>query len=42
MELNTADINEIISTYEHIHHIEIVREEFEKTAKKPLKRYLYK
>lgn len=42
MELNTTDINEIIPAYEHIHHIEIVREEFEKTAKKSLKRYLYK
>ncbi len=42
MMLNTSDINEIIPFYEHIHHIEIVHQEFEKTAKKSLKRYLYK
>lgn len=42
MQLNTIDINELIPSYEHIHHIEIHEEEFEKTAKKTLKRYLYR
>ena len=42
MKLNTTDINELVPAYEQIHHIEIHEVEFEKTAKKTLKRYLYK
>ena len=42
MKLNATDINELIPSYEHIHHIEIHEDEFEKTAKKTLKRYLYR
>jgi long-chain acyl-CoA synthetase len=42
MKLNTTDINELIPAYEQIHHIEINKIEFEKTAKRTIKRYLYK
>ncbi len=42
MKLNTVDVNELVPSYEHIHHIEIHEEEFEKTAKRTIKRYLYK
>lgn len=42
MKLNAVDINEIIPVCEHIHHIEISENEFEKTAKRTIKRYLYK
>ena len=42
MNLNTVDINELMPTYERIHHIEISENEFEKTAKRTIKRYLYK
>lgn len=41
MKLNVIDINEITPDYEHIHHIEISKHEFEKTAKRTIKRYLY-
>ena len=42
MNLNTVDINELMPVYERIHHIEISENEFEKTAKRTIKRYLYK
>lgn len=42
MKLNAVDINEIIPAYESIDHIEISENEFEKTAKRTIKRYLYK
>ena len=42
MKLNAVDINELIPAYERIHHIEISENEFEKTAKRTIKRYLYK
>lgn len=42
MKLNTTDVNELIPSYEQIHHIEISKIEFEKTAKRTIKRYLYK
>lgn len=42
MNLNLVDLNELIPAYEHIHAIHILEEEFQKTAKKSIKRYLYK
>ncbi len=42
MELNRVDINEIVPAYERIASFEIVKQEFEKTPKKSIKRYLYK
>lgn len=42
MNLNTVEINELMPSYERIHHIEISENEFEKTAKRTIKRYLYK
>lgn len=42
MELNRVDINEIVPAYERISSFEIVNQEFEKTPKKSIKRYLYK
>ena len=42
MEQNRNGLNEIIPAYEKISEIEIHEEEFEKTPKKSIKRYLYK
>ncbi len=42
MELNRVDINEMIPAYERITSFEIVKQEFEKTPKKSIKRFLYK
>ena len=42
MEQNRQQLNEIIPAYSRIHAIEIREEEFEKTPKKSIKRYLYK
>ena len=42
MEQNRNGLNEIIPAYEKISEIEIREEEFEKTPKKSIKRYLYK
>ena len=42
MEQNRKEINEILPTYEKISEIEIYQQEFEKTPKKSIKRYLYK
>ena len=41
MEQNRNGLNEMIPAYEKITEIEIVEEEFEKTPKKSIKRYLY-
>jgi long-chain acyl-CoA synthetase len=41
MEQNRNGLNEIIPAYEKITEIEIHEEEFEKTPKKSIKRYLY-
>ena len=41
MEQNRNGLNEIIPAYEKISEIEIHEEEFEKTPKKSIKRYLY-
>ena len=42
MEQNRQQLNEMIPPYSRIHAIEIREEEFEKTPKKSIKRYLYK
>lgn len=42
MEQNRKEINEILPAYEKITEIEIYQQEFEKTPKKSIKRYLYK
>ena len=42
MEQNRNGLNEILPAYEKISEIEIHEEEFEKTPKKRIKRYLYK
>ncbi len=42
MKLNNIDINDLVPSYERIHHIEVQEHEFEKTAKRTIKRYLYK
>ena len=42
MEQNRNGLNEILPAYEKISEIEIHEEEFEKTPKKSIKRYLYK
>ena len=42
MEQNRNGLNEILPAYEKISEIEIHMEEFEKTPKKSIKRYLYK
>ena len=42
MEENRKSLNEILPQYAKISEIEIQKEEFEKTPKKSIKRYLYK
>ena len=42
MEQNRNGLNELIPAYEKISEIEIHMDEFEKTPKKSIKRYLYK
>ena len=42
MEQNRNGLNEMIPAYEKISEIEILEEEFEKTPKRSIKRYLYK
>jgi long-chain acyl-CoA synthetase len=42
MEQNRHGLNNIIPAYEKISEIEIRKEEFEKTPKRSIKRYLYK
>ena len=42
MEQNRNGLNEMLPAYEKISEIEIHEEEFEKTPKKSIKRYLYK
>lgn len=41
MQLNQNDLNEVLPAYEHIHAFHIQKEEFEKTPKRSIKRYLY-
>ena len=42
MEQNRNGLNEMIPAYEKIAEIEIRKEEFEKTPKRSIKRFLYK
>lgn len=42
MERNLADLNKLVAPYEQVSAIETVAEEFEKTPKKSIKRFLYK
>jgi long-chain acyl-CoA synthetase len=42
MEQNRIQLNELLPAYEKITEIEIRTEEFEKTPKRSIKRYLYK
>ncbi len=42
MEQNRADINHMLPAYEQISQVEIYHEEFEKTPKKSIKRFMYK
>lgn len=41
MEQNRAELNAILPAYEHLSNIQIYPNEFEKTPKKSIKRYLY-
>lgn len=41
MEHNRADLNGLVAPYEKVDHIQLVPNEFEKTPKKSIKRYLY-
>ncbi len=42
MQANLAGLNAIVAPYEHVHEIEIMPEEFEKTPKRSIRRFLYK
>lgn len=42
MEQNRKDLNQIVAPYERIDKIELMHDEFEKTPKRSIKRYLYK
>jgi len=42
MEENRAQLNQIIPSYSKVSSLELMEEEFEKTPKKSIKRYLYK
>ena len=41
MQLNLTDLNELLPAYEHIYAVHIYKEEFQKTPKRSIKRYLY-
>ena len=41
MQLNIKELNEQLPAYEHIQAVQIQKEEFQKTPKKSIKRYLY-
>ena len=41
MEHNRSDLNNLVAPYEKVDHIQLVPNEFEKTPKKSIKRYLY-
>ena len=42
MEQTRKELNELLAPYERIAKIELVPDEFEKTPKRSIKRYLYK
>jgi long-chain acyl-CoA synthetase len=41
MEQNMAELNQRLPNYSHLHAIRLHEEEFQKTPKKSIKRYLY-
>lgn len=41
MEQNRKDLNTMVATYERLSGFAIYREEFEKTPKRSIKRFLY-
>ena len=41
MEENRLELNKIVPSYARVHALRLVAEEFEKTPKKSIKRYLY-
>lgn len=41
MERNRADLNHLVAPYERVDYIQLTPQEFEKTPKKSIKRYLY-
>ena len=41
MEHNRTDLNQIVAPYERVDYIQLTPNEFEKTPKKSIKRYLY-
>lgn len=41
MERNRADLNQLVAPYERVDYIQLTPQEFEKTPKKSIKRYLY-
>ncbi|MBR1889431.1 MAG: AMP-binding protein [Alloprevotella sp.] len=41
MEQNRKDLNQLVNNYEQLSGIKVLKEEFEKTPKKSIKRYLY-
>ena len=41
MEENRTELNKLVAPYERIERIELRDEEFEKTPKRSIKRYLY-
>lgn len=41
MEQNRAELNTLVAPYERVDHIQLTPNEFEKTPKKSIKRYLY-
>ena len=42
MQTNLKNLNSIVAPYEQVHSIEIMPEEFEKTPKRSIRRFLYK
>lgn len=42
MEENRVNLNHLVAPYEHVEEIEIMPEEFEKTPKRSIRRFLYK
>ena len=42
MEENRVNLNHLVAPYEHVEKIEIMPEEFEKTPKRSIRRFLYK
>ena len=41
MQKNRQDLNKLVAPYERVESIELIDDEFVKTPKKSIKRYLY-